>query len=106
MAAKMEIEKRVKDAFEEIRRTRDELRVKMNLLGKDAGDVLKDAEDVAKFLEAKLTEIGEVAVKEAKHAVALVKEKVDKLATEVEKRRVARTATKPPAEPVAETKHP
>lgn len=95
---KTEIEKKVSHAFEEIKRTRDELRVKMNLLGKDAGDVLKDAEDVLKFLESELVKIGDVAVKEAKRAVGLVRERVDRLAAEAEKRLdAARAREQPPA---------
>jgi hypothetical protein len=101
-----EIEKKVGRALTELKRTRDELRVKMNLLGKDAGDVLESAEEVARFLETKLTDIGEAAVQDAKAAVAFVREKLDKLAAEVENRRVAALPrTDKPAEPVAQAKN-
>jgi len=89
---KIEPEKKVARAFEELKKAREELRIKMAALGKDAGDVLKDAEDLVKFIEAKLTEIGEAAVKDAQSVVIFVREKVAKLAREAEKP----SATPPP----------
>lgn len=105
--AKTDIEKRVSHAFKELRQTRDELRKKVNVLGKDAGDVLiKDVEDMARFLETKLLEIGEIAVTEAKRALASLHDRVDRVAVEVEKKRAALRAPAPPrAEaPAAEAK--
>jgi hypothetical protein len=91
---KVEPEKKVARAFEELRKAREELKVKMSQLGKDAGDVLKDTEDLVKFIELKLSEIGEAAVKDAQSVVGFVREKIGKLAAEAEKR-----VTPPPAPP-------
>ncbi len=77
---KTEAEKRFHRAMEELKKTREELRAKMSALGKDAGDVLKDAEDLRKLVEAKLVEIGEAAVKEAQSVVAFVHDKLQKMA--------------------------
>ena len=88
-------------AKEELKRSREELRAKISLIGKDAGDVLKDAEDLAKLIEAKLTMVGEAAMKETQAAVAVVREKLQKVVKEIERR--ARPEKKP-VEPVATAK--
>ena len=91
---KVEPEKKVARAFEELKKAREELRIKIKLLGKDAGDVLKDTEDLVKFIELKLSEIGEAAVKDAQSVLAFAREKIAKLGAEAEKR-----VAPPPAPP-------
>jgi hypothetical protein len=73
-----EIQDRLEHAFDEVRRLRDELRVKLNLLGKDARDALADAEELLETAERKL----EIAVRrlraEAQAARDFVRERIDR----------------------------
>jgi hypothetical protein len=76
---KIEPEKKVARAFEEMRRAREELRAQVGVLG-------KEAEELVKLLEVRLAAIAEAAFEDAQAGVAFVRDKVAKLAAEAEKR--------------------
>jgi uncharacterized coiled-coil protein SlyX len=79
-----EQQQKIAHAMDELKRARDELRVKLNLLGKDARDVLGDAENRVRKLEAKIAEVGEATLKEVAAAVTYVREKLAKAREQAE----------------------
>jgi hypothetical protein len=53
--------------------------VKLNLLGKDAREMVADAENRVKKVEARIVQLGEVMLKEVSAAIAYLREKVAKV---------------------------
>lgn len=95
----METQKLEMRAADELKKMREEVRAKVKQLGKEAGEVVKEAEELLKLIEVKLATIGELALKDTQQAVATVGVKLQSLKKKLEQRLNA--AAKPPETPPA-----
>ena len=76
MTEQQKQQEKISNAHEDLKRVREELRVKLNLLGKDAREMVADAENRVKKMEARIVELGEVMLKEVSAAIAYLREKL------------------------------
>lgn len=90
------------EALRELKKMREELQVKVNLLGKDAGDVLREAQAVLELIEAKMCEVRKAARRDAQKALAQVRGRMDALAKKLDGGAVKGAR---PAEPHAAEPH-
>ena len=84
-------------AVDELKKMREEVRAKVKQLGKEAGEVIKEAEELLKLIEVKLATIGELALKDTQQAIAAVGVKLQALKKKVEQH--VKPAAKPPGAP-------
>ena len=72
-------QEQISNALEDLKRAHEGLRAKLNLLGKDAREVVADAENHVKKVEARIVQLGEVMLKEVSAAIAYLREKLPKV---------------------------
>jgi len=96
MTEQQKQQEQISNALQDLKRAREELRVKLNLLGKDARGMVADAENRVKKVEARIVELGEVMLKEVSAAIAYLREKLGKVKEPEKKEKNEKTEEKKP----------